>query len=92
MMSLIDVEERRRKAMSARTTIHLDDQLLARARRFVPARGLSRFINQTLAARIDALEREEIEAAMKAGYLATRPDRKALDEDWQVVEGEGWPE
>jgi Arc/MetJ family transcription regulator len=77
-------------AMAVRTTIHLDDALLARARRFVPPRGLNRFINEALAEKLDALEREQVEQSMKEGYLATRVDRSEIDADWHVVDTEGW--
>ena len=76
--------------MAVRTTIHLDDALLARARRFVPPRGLNRFINEALAEKLDALEREQVEQSMKEGYLATRVDRSEIDADWHVVDTEGW--
>ena len=78
--------------MAVRTTIHLDEELLARLRRIVPQRGLSQFINATLAEKVAALERQQVELAMREGYLATRRDRAALNEDWQVVDTEGWPE
>ena len=77
--------------MAVRTTIHLDEELLARLRRIVPQRGLSQFINATLAEKVAALERQQVELAMREGYLATRRDRAALNEDWQVVDTEGWP-
>jgi hypothetical protein len=77
--------------MTIRTTIYLDEELLERARRFVPARGLSQLLNDLLAQRIAELEQAELEAQMREGYIATREDRRALNEDWQVVDGEGWP-
>jgi hypothetical protein len=77
--------------MVVRTTVHLQEELLMRARRFVPQRGMSRFLNQALAEKLAALERQELEQAMKEGYLATREERAALNDDWQVVDGEHWP-
>ena len=77
--------------MSTRTTIYLDEALLTRARRFVPSRGLSQFINDLLSERLDELERAEVEAQMRDGYLAVRQERHTLNEDWQSVDGEGWP-
>jgi hypothetical protein len=77
--------------MSKRTTLYLDDQLLDRARRFVPERGISAFVNQVLAERLAALEREELEAEMAEGYLAGNKDHEELNADWQVVEVELWP-
>ena len=78
--------------MSVRTTVQIDDNLMERARRLVPARGFSRLVNEALAARIDALERERVEALMREGYLATREDRRELARDWEVVDLEDWPE
>ncbi len=75
-----------------RTTINLDPDVLARARKLVPERGLSRFINDTLSEKMVVLERQRIEEAMKEGYIATRQERAELDEDWATVDGEGWPE
>jgi hypothetical protein len=77
--------------MPTRTTIYLDESLLTRIRRYVPARGLSQFISELLAERIVELEHAEIEAQMREGYLATRQERQVLNQDWQVVDGEGWP-
>ena len=75
----------------AKTTVHLDDALVERLRRHVPPRRLNRFINQTLAEKIDALERAQVEAAMREGYVATRADREELATDWDVLDAEGWP-
>ena len=77
--------------MPTRTTIYLDEALVKRARRFVPARGLSQLINDLLAERLAQLERAEIEAQMREGYIATREEREELSADWQVVDKEGWP-
>ncbi len=77
--------------MSTRTTIYLDESLLARVRRFVPPRGMSKFVNQLLVERVNELEQAEIEAQMREGYLVTRQERQELNEDWEIVDGEGWP-
>lgn len=77
--------------MTKRTTIYLDESLLTRIRRFVPSRGMSKLINELLAERAIQLEEAEIEAQMREGYLATRQEREELNEDWQVVDMEGWP-
>jgi hypothetical protein len=82
-----------------RTTIYLDERVNARLQRFVPRRGLNRFINQVLAEKLAVLEREQLEQAvreqleqaMKEGYLATRGERADVSEDWAVVDTEGWP-
>lgn len=78
--------------MGVRTTIQIDEALMERVRRIVPPRGFNRFVNEALAARAEAVERERLEHEMMEGYIATREDRRALNRDWQVVDGEGWPE
>jgi hypothetical protein len=76
---------------STRTTLYLDDELNDRLRRFVPPRGLNRFINEALAEKVGALERREIEENMKEGYLAVARDRAELNSDWEAVDIENWP-
>jgi len=78
--------------MAVRTTIQIDDELMARVRQIVPPRGFNQFVNEALAARTEAIERERLEHEMAEGYLATRENREELNRDWQVVDGEGWPE
>ena len=77
--------------MTTRTTVYLDETLLDRVRRFVAPRGLSSLISELLDEKVRQLERAEIEAAMREGYLATNSERQELNADWQVVDGEGWP-
>ncbi len=77
--------------MTKRTTIYLDEALLTRIRHFVPPRGLSKLVNELLAERVVQLEEAEIKAQMREGYLATREERQELNDDWQVVDMEGWP-
>ena len=77
--------------MTTRTTIYLDESLMERVRRFVSPRGLSSLVSELLDERVRQLEQAEIEAAMREGYLATRSERQALNADWQVLDGEGWP-
>ena len=77
--------------MTTRTTIYLDETLLDRVRRFVSPRGLSSLVSELLDEKVRQLERIEIETAMREGYLATNGERRELNADWQVVDGEGWP-
>jgi hypothetical protein len=53
---------------------------------------LNRFVQETLAEKVAALERAQIMAEMREGYVATRADREELNRDWEVVDLEGWPE
>ena len=77
--------------MPTRTTVYLDEALVVRVRRLVPARGLSQLVNDLLAERIADLEQAELEAQMREGYIATRQERQELHADWQIIDGEGWP-
>ncbi len=78
--------------MTTKTTVTLDEKLLNRLREVVPQRGISRFINEAVAEKLAALERQRIEDEMKEGYIATREDRDALAADWAAADLEGWPE
>ena len=78
--------------MVVRTTVQINDEVFDRVRRHVPSRGFSRFVNEALAARVDQLERERIEAEMREGYIATRADREELNADWSAIDAEGWPD
>ena len=78
--------------MATRTTVYLDEEVLQRVRRHVPARGLSQLINDLLAEHASELERAELEARMREGYLAARQERQDAHEDWHVVDIEAWPE
>jgi hypothetical protein len=40
----------------------------------------------------DLSESERIEKELIAGYVATREDREELNRDWEIVDGEDWPE
>lgn len=77
--------------MAVRKTVRIDEALLARIRQLAPPRDFNQFVNETLAARLDAIERARIERGMIEGYIATREDREALNCDWEIVDGEGWP-
>lgn len=75
-----------------RTTIQLDDKLAARVRRLAPRRGLNRFVNEAIAARVAEIERAQLEHDMIEGYKATHADREMLSVDWEAVDLEDWPE
>jgi hypothetical protein len=82
--------------MSVRMTLQIDEALMERVRRLAPRGGVSRFVNEALAARVDAIERasidrERIEREMVEGYIAQREDREQLNRDWETVDIEGWP-
>jgi predicted transcriptional regulator len=78
--------------MSVRTTIQIEAELLTRLRQLVPARGLSRFVNEAVAEKIAAIERREIEAAMIEGYRASADEQRDVHDDWRSLDVESWPE
>ena len=75
----------------ARTTVYLDDGVRERLHSLIPPRKLNRFINEAVAEKIAALEQQQLEHAMKEGYLATNDDRTALNRDWEAVTVSDWP-
>ena len=77
--------------MPTRITVHLDEALVVRARRFMPAHRLSQLVNDLLADRVAELKQADLEAQMREGYSATRQERQELNTDWQIIDGEGWP-
>jgi len=78
--------------MSVRTTVYLDAEVLELVQRHVPERGLNRFINRTLAEKAEALERKRTEMLMIEGYRASWTEQSDVDQEWRVVETEGWPD
>ena len=70
----------------------MDDELLQRLQRFVQLDDLSQLASELLEERVRQLEQAKTNTAMRDGYLATRRYRQVLQLDWQVVDGEGWPE
>lgn len=75
-----------------RTTIDLDENVNRRLRRRVSQRGLNRFINEAVAEKVQSLEREELQVALKEGYIARAAETDSLDEEWQTASLENWPE
>jgi hypothetical protein len=75
----------------SRTSVYLDDAVRERLRLLVPPRKLNRFINEAVAEKVAALELQQLERAMKEGYLATNADRIALNRDWDTLEVLDWP-
>jgi predicted transcriptional regulator len=74
-----------------RTTIYLDDQIRERLQHLVPPRKLNRFINEAVADKVAALEQQQLEQAMREGYLAACHDREVLNCDWDAVDTLDWP-
>ena len=75
-----------------RTTIQLDEALAERVRRFVPPRRFNRFVSEALTEKVESLEQQRLEEELREGYRAVRKDRASLNEDWEAVDTEGWPQ
>ncbi len=78
--------------MPVRTTVYLDDQLAARIKRLVPHRSMTRLVNESLADKVASIERAQLEAQLRAGYIAAAQEDAALAEDWEQVSTSDWPE
>jgi predicted CopG family antitoxin len=75
--------------MPVRLNITIDEDVHERLKRELPAKGISRFINEAVRARLRP-SREALDAAYKA---ASREEwRRATAREWSVTETEGWPE
>jgi 8-oxo-dGTP diphosphatase len=53
--------------------------------------GIANFHADGEVARISWLE-AEVDEQLREGYLAARADREQLNKDWQIVDGEAWPD
>jgi metal-responsive CopG/Arc/MetJ family transcriptional regulator len=73
-----------------RTTLVLDDNLMARVKNVVPPRKLSQFVNRLLEEKIQEMEKRELLAEMKQGYIATRENRRELNREWDAILAEKW--
>jgi hypothetical protein len=75
--------------MPVRLNITIDEDLHDRLKRELPAKGISRFINEAVRARLRP-SREALDDAYKA---ASRESWRRLDaREWRATETEGWPE
>ena len=75
--------------MSVRLNITIDEDVHERLKRELPAKGISRFINEAVRARLRP-SREALDDAYKA---ASREGwRRAVAREWRATDTEGWPE
>ena len=74
--------------MPVRLNITMDADLYDRLKHELPAKGISRFINDAVRARLRP-DRRTLDAAYKAARKEAW--RRELAEDWDVTETEGWP-
>lgn len=71
-----------------RTTLILDDNLLRRIKKNVPARRISEFINRCITEHFERLEQGKREKALEQSYAraAGEPD------DFSAIESKDWPQ
>ena len=75
--------------MPVRLNITIDEDVHERLKRELPAKGISRFINEAVRARLRP-SREALDDAYKA---ASREQwRRSEAREWSVTDTEGWPE
>lgn len=75
--------------MPVRLNITIDEDLHERLRRELPPKGISRFINEAIRARLRP-SREALDEGYQAA--AREPWRRSDARDWSVTEVEDWPE
>ena len=75
--------------MPVRLNITIDEDVHARLKRELPAKGISRFINDAVRARLRP-SGHALDEAYKTAALEKwrRPEARA----WRATEAEGWPE
>ena len=75
--------------MPVRLNITIDEDVHARLKRELPAKGISRFINDTIRARLRP-SREALDEAYRAA--AREPWRTSEAREWSPTDVEAWPE
>lgn len=75
--------------MPVRLNITIDEDVHERLKREVPAKGMSRFINEAVRARLRPSSQ-----ALDDAYCAASAEtwRQAETSPWAVTDVEGWPE
>ena len=74
--------------MPVRLNITIDEDVHERLKRELPAKGISRFINDAVRARLRP-SRQALDEAYKAA--AREPWRESETRDWEVTDVEDWP-
>jgi hypothetical protein len=75
--------------VSVRLNITIDEDVHERLKRELPAKGISRFINEAVRARLRP-SREALDNAYKA---ASRESwRRSHAQEWRATDTDGWPE
>jgi hypothetical protein len=74
--------------MPVRLNITIDEDVHERLKRELPAKGISRFINEAIRSRLRP-SRKALDAAYRSA--AREPWRQAEARDWEATDTEGWP-
>ena len=74
--------------MPVRLNITIDEDIHERLKDELPAKGISRFINEAVRARLRP-GRDDLDRAYKAASLERW--RRAEADDWRTTETEDWP-
>ena len=75
--------------MAVRLNITIDEDVHERLKRDLPPKGISRFINEALRARLRP-SRDELDAAYRTA--AREKWRRSEAREWRRTDVEGWPE
>ncbi len=75
--------------MPVRLNITIDADIYERLKRELPAKGISRFINDAVRARLRP-SREVLDEGYKAA--ARERERRSEAHEWESTDTEGWPE
>jgi hypothetical protein len=75
--------------MAVRLNITIDEDVHERLKRDLPAKGISRFINEAVRARLRP-SRQELDEAYKAASRDRR--RRSEARAWSATDVEDWPE
>ena len=75
--------------MPVRLNITIDEDVHKRLKSELPPKGISRFINVAIRARLRP-SRQQLDNAYRAA--AREPWRRSQADDWTAVEVEGWPD
>lgn len=73
-----------------RLNITLPATLSKKLDELIGPRKKSRFIAETLQEKIEEIEHEQIQAALKEGYQAAKKEGTAITEGFEAADLEGW--
>jgi len=75
-----------------RLNIVVSEALLREIESMAGVRKRSRFITEAIERHIESLKREQTEKLMAEGYRARKEESRAIAEEFEIVDSEGWDE